>query len=74
MDNFIIKHTESTKDGIDFIGIIKIKKININFEQIMKDICEESNVSLFWQLKKNGEFFISIDFCPAKICRGFKSD
>ena len=69
MNNFIIKHTEFKKDGIDYLGTIKNK--NIDFGKIMRDICEENNVSIFWQLEKNnGDFFISIDFCPAKICTG----
>jgi len=64
-----IKFKYDKKNGIEYIGTINV--INKQkFSQVMNEICQEENVSIFWQVKKNGEFFISVDFCPAKICNG----
>lgn len=63
-----IKYKQFNKSSIEYIG-----NTNLNvrdFKKTMEDICEEDNVSIFWQLKRNGEFFISLDFCPAKVCMG----
>ena len=68
--DFIIKYTESRKEGVDYFGVVK--NMNLNFEKIMKEICKENNVSLYWVLEKNGDMFISIDFCAAQICHGLR--
>ena len=64
-----ISHREITDNGIDYIGHISFVNESF-FQSLMEQICEENNVSIFWGLELNGNFFISIDFCPAKICNG----
>ena len=67
-NNIIIEYQESTDNGVNFIGTLKTT--DVDFESAMKSLCEKHNVSIFWQVEKNCEFFISIDFCAAKICTG----
>ena len=63
-----IKYSTPTENGIDYIGDTGLSEKT--FGKLMKEICEEKVVSIFWQLKRNGEFFISLDYTPAKICTG----
>lgn len=67
-NNIIIKYQESTDNGVNYLGTLI--NMDIDFEGGMKSLCEKHNVSIFWQLEQNGDFFISIDFCAAKICTG----
>ena len=69
MTNLYIKHKHFTQNGIDYIGHTEFVDEK-NFSLIMKSLCEKQNVSIFWQLRRNGEFFMSVDYCPAKICSG----
>lgn len=67
-----IKYKKINKESIEYIGNTDLTPKS--FEKTMKDICEDNNVSIFWELKKSGEFFISLNFCEAKICSGHYTD
>ena len=67
--NLKIEYRKYLKDGIEYIG--KVNKVDERlFRETMEELCETRNISIFWQLRKNGEFFITINLSPAKICRG----
>ena len=60
-----IKYTEN---GMEYIGNTELDEKD--FKKTMEEICETNNISMFWHVKTDGEFFISIDLCEAKICSG----
>lgn len=70
----ILKIKKYTNNGLEYFGNIKPNEVSQNFGELMKKICDEMNVSIYWSLKTNGEFLIIIDFCEAKICTGTISD
>ena len=65
---FNIKYKKVKKNSISYIGNTSINPIC--FKRAMEDLCKENDVCIFWQLKKDGEFFIEMEFCAAKICTG----
>ena len=67
---FMIKFKQTTDTGIDYIGTVDVNVTENQMRKCMEYLCDEMSVSIFWQLSNKGNFFISIDFCEAKICSG----
>jgi len=63
-----INYKKNNDNGIDYIGTTKLNEKDLG--KILQNICNDQEISIFWQLKKDGEFFISIDLTPTKICTG----
>lgn len=62
-----LKYKTFSDDKVEYLFYTNLSFKEI--DKIMKNLCKENKVSIFWKLNKNN-LYIELTFCEAQLCTG----